>query len=168
MKLQCAFEQELVDAVATNRWPGRADPALRSHVAGCPICSDVAVFAAALLDDRDAALAEAAVPPASAVWWRSQLRAREEAARLAARPIVVVQAAATVCAFAASALLAPAALHWMRRLIAAIVTADVWFASTDASFSWVVGTAAYAAIPMVAVGLWLVLAPVVVYLALDD
>ena len=59
---------------------------LREHVAGCGLCSDVAEIAGAFFEDRDCARAEAVVPSASAVWWRAQIRAREEAARLAVAP----------------------------------------------------------------------------------
>lgn len=167
MKLQCPFEQDLLDAVAAARWPDRADAALRGHVEGCPVCGDVAVFAAAMLDDSDVAHAEA-VPPASAVWWRSQLRAREEAARLAARPIVLVQAAATLSVFAVCVILAPAASDGVRRVMAALLASEWWIAPQTVSFSWLLGAAAYTTLPLLAVGVWLVLAPVVVYLALDD
>ena len=47
MKLQCPFEQELLDAVAARRWPDRAEPGLRTHVASCSLCSDVAEIAGA-------------------------------------------------------------------------------------------------------------------------
>lgn len=168
MKLQCHVEQDLLDAIATRRWPERADADLRVHVDACALCRDVAVLAAAFLEDRDCAWAEANVPQASAVWWRAQMRAREEAARLAARPIVIVQAVATLCVFAASAALAPAASGWIRQWIGTIVVSHWWSIPPDVSLSWILGTAAYMSIPLLAVGLWLVLAPVVVYLALDE
>src|SRR5688572_27062180 len=98
VKLQCQFEQELVDAVSARRWPDRADSALREHVTGCRLCSDVAAVAMAFFEDRDGAHADEPVPSASAVWWRAQIRAREEAARMAMRPLVLVQAVATICA----------------------------------------------------------------------
>ena len=64
VKLQCPFEQELLDAVAARRWPDRAEPALRTHVASCSLCSDVAEIAGAFFEDRDCARAEAVVPRA--------------------------------------------------------------------------------------------------------
>jgi len=166
--LHCSMEQDLLDAAASGRWPDRADAALRTHVASCPACADLASFAVALLEDRDAALAGAAVPSASAVWWRSQLRAREEAARLAARPLVIVQAVATGSVFAVCAALAPAASEWLRGLMTPFGAREWWTLPHELSAAWVAGTAAYTALPMLAVALWLVLAPVVVYLALDD
>lgn len=98
---ECAFEPDVLDAVASRRWPARADQALRAHVASCGSCADLAAVAGALLYEEDAAYAEARVPPAAAVWHRAQLRARDEAARAAARPIGFVQGLAVSCGVAA-------------------------------------------------------------------
>lgn len=168
MKLQCPFEQDLLDALATNRWPERVEPALREHVAGCGICSDVAEIARAFFEDREVAHAEAVVPSASGIWWRSQIRAREESARLAARPIAIVQAVATICVAAISLAAAPTASTWVRQMIAALGATTWWSLPGDVSMSWIVGAAAYTTLPLLAVGMWIVLAPVVVYLALDE
>jgi hypothetical protein len=168
MKLHCHLEADLLDALATNRWPDRADAALRDHVSSCAICSDVAEIAAAFFEDREVARAEAPVPSASAVWWRAQVRAREESARLAARPIAVVQAAATVCVAAVSIAAAPTASEWVRATVAALGATAWWPAPRDVTLTWVLGAAAYTTLPLLAVGMWVVLAPVVVYLALDD
>jgi hypothetical protein len=168
VKLQCQFEQDLLDAIATNRWPERADAALRAHVGACQICGDVAEIARAFFDDREAAAAEAAVPSASGIWWRAQIRAREESARLAARPIALVQAAATICVAAASIAAAPAASTWVREIITTLGATSWWSVPRDVSLSWILGAAAYTTLPLLAAGVWIVLAPVVVYLALDE
>ena len=41
MTLHCEHEQDLLDTIAANRWPDRADAALGHHVRGCASCSDV-------------------------------------------------------------------------------------------------------------------------------
>ena len=168
MKLECPREQELLDAVSANRWPERADAGLREHVSACGICSDVVEMAEAFLHERESASTEVQVPPATVVWWKAQVRAREEAARLAARPIVLVQAIATMCAAIASILVAPAASAWVRSLITSLGAAEWWSLPSDVSFSWILSAAAYTTLPLLAVGIWIVLAPVVVYLALDE
>jgi len=168
VKLQCQFEQELLDAVAARRWPDRTDEALRNHVAGCGLCSDVAEIAGAFFDDRDYARSEAVVPSSSAVWWRAQIRAREDAARLAARPLLIVQAVATVVAAVVAIALAPAASTWIRGSLAALGAAEFWAVPRDVSLAWVLSAAAYTTLPLIAVGIWVVVAPVVVYLALDE
>lgn len=168
MKLQCHLEQELLDAIVARRWPDRAEPALREHVATCSVCADVAEIAVAFFDDRDTDRSEVAVPAASVIWWKSQIRAREEAARLAARPIVLVQAAATISAAIAAIALAPTASTWVRQLVSALGATGSSALPDDVTLSWILGTAAYITLPLLAVGIWIVLAPVLVFLALDD
>jgi hypothetical protein len=168
MRLDCPREQDLLDAVAANRWPDRVDTGLREHVASCGICADVDEIAVAFLQDRECAHAEAQVPPSAAVWWKAQMRAREEAARIAARPIVLVQAVATICAAIVALVVAPAASAWVRGLITSLGASDWWSLPRDVSFAWVLSAAAYTTLPLLAVGIWIVLAPVVVYLALDE
>jgi hypothetical protein len=168
VRTDCPVEQELLEAAAAGRWPDRADPGLQAHVADCPVCRDVAVLAVAFLEDRDAAWAEARVPAASLVWWRAQLRAREEAARLAGRPIVVAQTVAAVSVFLVSAALAPEAAAWLRGWIETFGVGD-WRSIPDhLTLSWLLGTAAHMTLPVLAVGLWVVLAPLVVFLTLED
>jgi hypothetical protein len=116
MSTECAREQDVLDTLAANRWPDRCEPDLAAHVRTCEICSDLALAAAALLNEHDRAWSEARVPSAAVMWWRAQLRAREEAARAAARPIGFVQGVAASCAvwIAVSVIRAfpPAALDW--------------------------------------------------------
>lgn len=56
-----------------------------------------AIVAEALAAEASAAGSEAAPPSAAIVWWRAQMRARQEAAQLADKPIVVVHALAIAC-----------------------------------------------------------------------
>src|SRR5687768_7755123 len=98
----CPFESEVLDAIASRRWPERADADLRAHVASCAGCKDLAAVAGTLLYEEEAAYAEARVPAAASVWHRAQLRAREEAARAATRPIGFVQGMGFACAIAAA------------------------------------------------------------------
>ena len=113
MTLECVREQDVLDAAATGRWPLRADQELRDHVEACAICRDVAEIAAAFAEERDLAWTESEVPLASLVWWRAQIRAREEAARVAGRPIVIAQTVAIALLAAAALLLMPASFRWL-------------------------------------------------------
>jgi hypothetical protein len=162
----CGHEADVLDAVAARRWPERADAALRDHAAACGVCADAAEIALAFRQDREAD-APAAVPPSSVVWWKAQVRAREDSARLALRPIVLVQTAATMTAAAASLALAPAAAAWVRNGLTSL--GGGWSSVPESlGLSWVLSAAAYTTLPLLAVGAWVVLAPVVVYLALDE
>jgi hypothetical protein len=98
MNIDCAREQDVLDMLAARRWPGRCEAELSDHIRECAICGDLVAAAAALLDEHECAWSEARVPPSTVVWWRAQVRAREEAARAAGRPIAFVQGVAASCA----------------------------------------------------------------------
>lgn len=53
-----------------------------------------AIVADALAAEGSIARAEAQPPSSAIVWWRAQMRARQEAARLAEKPITIVHALA--------------------------------------------------------------------------
>jgi len=86
----CERESDVLHAVTTGRW--RADADLQSHVAECSICQDVVKVAEAFAASN--AVDDVRVPESSRVWVHAQIRAREDATRLAARPITVAQAVA--------------------------------------------------------------------------
>jgi hypothetical protein len=90
MKNTCPLEADVLSAVLA----GCLSDALRAHAADCPVCGEVARVASLVHDDCSRAQREAHVPTADVVWLRAQIRAREEAARTAARPIVFAQALA--------------------------------------------------------------------------
>lgn len=94
MIIECPREQDVLEALAAQRWPRRCDEDLRTHVAGCAICTDLIEVVRPLLEEQSAAADEVKVPPAAIVWWGAQIRARHEAARAAARPMTIAQAVA--------------------------------------------------------------------------
>jgi hypothetical protein len=161
---ECLREADVLDAVASHRWPERADEELRAHVASCDVCADVAEVASAMRVDYDAALTEAvALPPAHLVWLRAQARARSAAAREAARPIAVMQALGLASAAGVISLAIGFVAYWVwarSEWLLAMPTIDP--IGLDSMGFVIRGT-------LLAIGLWLVLAPVAVYLvACDD
>lgn len=162
--IECPREQDVLDAIAACRWPDR-DVDLRAHVEACEVCRDLADVASALTYEHQASVEEmTALPSADVVWWRAQIRARTDAAHAASRPIAVVQALAIACAVGVVVGLAgnaawglPLWARWFTGATAAVAAA----AGTDA-----VGLALRGGV--LAIGVWLVLAPVAVYLATDD
>lgn len=91
---ECSREREIVEAIASRRWPDACGDELRSHAAGCRSCSDLVLVASAIRDERALDLAQTRVPPAGLIWWRTQLRARQEAVRRAERPLTIAHALA--------------------------------------------------------------------------
>lgn len=60
----------------------------------CPECGPLLALAEQIRREFEHTQEHARVPTPEIVWWRAQMRAREEAARTAARPIVFTQALA--------------------------------------------------------------------------
>jgi hypothetical protein len=56
-----------------------------------------AIVADAIAAEASAAHTEATPPSGAIVWWRAQMRARQEAAQLADKPIAIVHALAVAC-----------------------------------------------------------------------
>ena len=96
--MTCPREGDVLDALASARWPERVDAELSQHVASCAVCRDVVAVAAAMRDDHDAAWQEANIPSSGQMWWRAEMRARQEAIRDASRPVTVAQGVAALLA----------------------------------------------------------------------
>jgi hypothetical protein len=107
--LSCVHERDVLDLVAIGQWPSRADETLRAHVATCATCAEVAAVAAAVREwaDETDASEPVKVPDASVVWYRAQVRAREEATRRASRPVLVAQLVALVAVVLAAVWIGP-------------------------------------------------------------
>jgi hypothetical protein len=161
--LECPREADVIDAIASQRWPERADVELRAHVAGCPVCTDVAEVAEALRDDLDAVSLEVGrLPSADVVWFRAQARARADASRQAARPVAIMQAIGLAGATAVISLLIGVVAYWVWQRADWLMAASVWEPiGVDAMGVAIRGV-------LLAIGLWLLLAPVAVYLVASD
>jgi predicted anti-sigma-YlaC factor YlaD len=84
----CPHEDELLEALG-RRFVGAE---LEAHMAACLSCSELRRVAGALLDDRAAAIQEAPVPSAGTMWFRMQIRRRQEAHAMARRSLLAGQA----------------------------------------------------------------------------
>src|SRR5512140_1770898 len=74
---------------------------------------------AALRAEGEAARRTAVVPSAALVWWRAQLRARQEAARAVTRPIAIAQGLAVACSAGLALGIAGVAVGWARGALGA-------------------------------------------------
>jgi hypothetical protein len=120
---------------------------LATHLAECDACAEF-VAARFITDAQAEGLENANVPSAGQVWWRAQVRARAEAQRAAERPIQVVQAIAAACVTGVLA----AGIGWV---VPWLKNTAFWFQGTvtnELGFAW-----------WLAIGTWLILAPVVLY-----
>lgn len=148
--IECTREQQVVAIVLSGRWPEACDAELQEHAADCPVCGDVVAIAPALrLDQRRA---DVQVPAAGQIWWRSAIRARADAARVAARPMIWAQALAG--AGAVGAALAGISMAWPR-------IEGTWRLVMPSNGAWMQD-----ALPLaLAVGIGLIAAPIVFYFA---
>jgi len=168
-RIECAHEADVLAAVCTGQWPRRVDAELCDHVATCDICTDVVAVASALEDDAAASRHAVQLPESGAVWWRAQLRARDEALRTAVRPITMTQALAFACVvglggafFGATSAWFQAFAGWLggfwSRIDLHAITAPAALGATLASHGVLVATVAS----------FLVLGPLAVYLVLRE
>jgi hypothetical protein len=91
-RIECSHESDVLLMISTGRWPDRAPVELREHAASCEVCQELAVAAVAM--DEVSLEHVPALPSSGTVWWRAQLRARQEAARDVVRPITAAHALA--------------------------------------------------------------------------
>ena len=163
---ECAREQDVLDALASRRWPDR-DPEIAAHIAGCSVCTDLVQVAAAFRDGHEASWSETAVlPSAEVIWWRAQVRARTDAQRLAARPITIVQGLGAATAIAAAVVIIVvgnvpfgSALQWLSGEFTTL-------ASRVALNADVAGVVLRGS--LLALGAWLAALPIAVYLSGDE
>jgi hypothetical protein len=96
---ECRHESELVDSIGKGQWPDAAGEELRSHVAGCAECSEIALTVSALVADRLEA-EKAPVPSSGAMWWRMGIRLQQDARVATARRFQRAQMAVVGITFA--------------------------------------------------------------------
>jgi hypothetical protein len=119
-----------------------------------------------LREECDTAREEAArIPSGEVLWLRAKIRARAEAAQLAAKPVAIVQAFGVACAVGAAVGVLGTTVWWLRSWIAWLSSAAAAIASADSSLQ--IATVASRGI-LLALAVWLVIAPVAVYLAATE
>lgn len=100
MRLEsCARATELKQALAGGQWPQAVSDDLRAHVRGCRNCRETILLATTFQEARTVSMAAARVGSPGLIWWRAQLRRRNEAMKRIAKPLIGAQI------FAASVLL---------------------------------------------------------------
>ena len=173
-RTRCPRERELLAAVVGGRWPAGVDANLAAHVADCRSCATLAELASALVLERDSAASRACLPPSAVVWWRAQLRARQEAAHKAARPINAALGVAIASIAGLAAALIPLISGWLgawlERFGAAIPSVHLPTVSlpTTLSNGWLPLQSAVPIAVLVAATIWLIAAPLALYWVLSS
>jgi predicted anti-sigma-YlaC factor YlaD len=139
VRRDCEREAEILRAIGS----GHVTDDVREHVASCAGCADLFAVASAVVDDRRMLMREAPIPSSGLVWWQMNMRARQEARRVAVRTATVVQVALVAIA---------------------TVVAVIVFGATPPSIDY----RPLLTIPVFAFVAWLILAPVAVYFAVTE
>ena len=98
----CGHEKEVTELLRSGRWPGIASTALRAHAASCDACRSLIAVTEAMGNDRAQAFAQAQLPPPGLLWWRAQLRRRNQVMRQVRRPLMAAQVFALLLGLAAA------------------------------------------------------------------
>jgi hypothetical protein len=183
---ECAREPEVVAAVMAGRWPGgRGSPgnnaeALTAHVASCQVCQDVSAIASLMRTDMADSSREARIPSSAHVWWRTQLRARQEAARTVDRPMKLAHGFAAASAAGLAVAAVTTGLRWgwpswplgalgkLSGESASVVDVGEVTRGTLNQLLTVAGTAPSSTLIFATVVVCLMLMPVAVYFALSE
>ena len=156
-RIECAHESDVLMMVTTGRWPERAPAELREHAAACDVCRDLALIAVAI-DAETVGPPAPSLPSAGTVWWRAQLRARQEAARAVVRPMTAAQALSMAALFGLAGAVFGATASWFQGAVR-------WFGGALGTVRDNVHLPAMPALPHdlsgVWIGYWVVLAVVV-------
>jgi len=127
-----------------------------------------AIVAEAVAAEAALARTEAAPPSSAIVWWRAQMRARQEAARAADRPITIVHGLAIACGAGLALSLIGTAVAgvrgssgWLVEVYRSIATAAAPLASIDLTSRWVT-------LPMTAMFISALVATVAAYFIFAD
>ena len=87
----CPREREVLDLLARGHWPQACSTDLRAHVDDCRSCAEQILLTEAFQHARAEASSAANLTSPAVLWWRAQLRRRNEAVERVGRPILGAQ-----------------------------------------------------------------------------
>ncbi len=171
MTRECHRSSDVAAAASAGELSSGADSDLGRHLAECEACRDLALVITALRGERDRVRREVPAPSAGLVWWRAELRERQEAERRAAAPVTLVHAAAFVAVLVVAVVSFSAFAHWawaapltdFLPTLPTLPTFPTWSEAAQAVadvspvLRWALALGATA---------WLILGPVALYLTL--
>ena len=165
MKRECARAADVLAAMTAGPEPVLSNEESRQHADVCESCREMVTMVAALRRERDRLRRGAAVPSAGLIWWRAQLRQRQQAALRATAPVTAVHAAALVAAVVLAIVLVSVAARSgaTASLSGFLPSVSFW---AEASPSLTIESPALRYGVMLGATAWLILGPVALYFAL--
>jgi|SRR5215467_7795493 len=91
--LFCPSEKELQEALREGRWPQACDPELRAHVDRCRDCQELVLVMQTLQKAKSQMHLAGVSGSPGLLWWRGQLRRRNEAIQSVTEPLALAQKA---------------------------------------------------------------------------
>jgi len=165
MRRECVRAADLLAAMTAGPEPELSNDELRRHADACESCREMVTVVSALRGERERVRRTTTVPSAGLVWWRAQLRQRQQAALRATAPVTAVHAAAVVAAVVLAVVLATSVAPFV-----GMPSLSNWVPAVP---SWVASPGTLATdFPLLRYGLmlgataWLILGPVALYFAL--
>lgn len=107
----CIHEREVGTLLQRGQWPQASPQDLLQHAKICRACTERITVHQALQHERTDAMAQPRLPSPSAIWWRAQLRKRNQAIERISRPIL----GAEIFAFFISAVVGVCGFAWALR-----------------------------------------------------
>lgn len=104
----CSQQEQVTAVIQAGQWPDGCEPELRAHVEACQACSDLVLVAQAFQQAGKTSLPMAhQLPSPGVIWWRAQIRKRNEAMERVIRPVAIAEwIAISVLLLAMAALIA--------------------------------------------------------------
>jgi hypothetical protein len=87
----CPHEADVQAILRRGHWPEACDPEFRNHVETCRTCSEQLLVLHAFHTSRAQAMQNARMDHPNLIWWRAQLRRRNEALQRVNKPIATAQ-----------------------------------------------------------------------------
>lgn len=100
---RCTREKEIAALIDLGQWPQASPADLRAHAESCRTCADLILVRQTIQSQRTQTAALLKLPSAGALWWRAQLRKRNQAIETISRPIYGAQLFALILALLVTA-----------------------------------------------------------------
>ena len=167
----CPHEAEVQAILRQGHWPEACDRELRRHIQTCRSCSEQLLVLHTFHAARAHAMQAAPIDHPNLLWWRAQLRRRNEALQRVGRPITTAQIfALCISILAAAALLRSqlaAGFNWSSWLPQSLPQSSSGSPFDALSFFTSITTDWGLFLPLIGLGTVLLLSAVVVYLVSD-
>jgi hypothetical protein len=164
MKRECVRAADVLAAMTAGPEPELSNEELRQHADACESCREIVTVVSALRGERDRVRRTTTVPSAGLIWWRAQLRRRQQAALKATAPVTAVHAAAIVAAAVLAVVLATSVAPFVAMpSVAGFTPSTASLVETSRSLTTEFPLLPYGV--MLGATAWLILGPVALYFA---